>query len=193
VVWAELADPGETRLTIAEGDPTTENLDILLTAWQCADPDRHGLTAAGFLKLVQDTEESCPAWAADGRAALDVLLDKLDARHLGTMLRTYRRRIVGGRFFDKAGERQRSARWAVYPAGEFRDRPEHTHHTHHTHGPADGPGECGECGECVPADSRTKADVDSDSDGLADAWELPADRKPGDNSDHGRGPYADRW
>jgi hypothetical protein len=192
VVWAGLADPGETRVTIADGDPTAEALGVLLTAWRQADPDRRGLTAGDFLKRVQEPTESCPEWAADARAALDVLLDRLDARALGTRLRTYRRRVVGGLFFDRAGERQHAVRWAVYPAHEFRTRPGHTHDTHHTPTPPGRPGECGESGECVSADGPLERDPDPDADGHADAWEHPADRRPKYGSDAGAGPYRER-
>src|SRR5205807_793636 len=37
VVWAGLADPGETRVTISDSDPTAEALGVLMLAWQQAD------------------------------------------------------------------------------------------------------------------------------------------------------------
>ncbi len=72
VVWAGLADPGETRVNIADADPTAEAIGTLMVAWQRADPHRHGLTGGEFLQLVNDPTP--PEWAADARAALDILL-----------------------------------------------------------------------------------------------------------------------
>jgi hypothetical protein len=191
VVWAGLADPGETRVTVADGDPTAEALGVLLTAWQRADPDRRGLTAGDFLKRVQEPHESGPEWAADARAALDVLLDRLDARALGTRLRTYRRRVVGGLFFDRAGERQNAVRWAVYAAHEFRTRPKDTHGTHDTHASAGQSSECGECRVCDSATGRSgDTGLDVDADGRGDAWEGPA--PPADTLYAGDGPYRAR-
>lgn len=156
VVWAGMADPGETRVTISDSDPTAEALGALLVTWQQADPHRRGLTAGEFIKIVQDSQPR--EWTDMARAALDVLLDRVEARMLGNRLRSYRRRIVGGLFFDRAGERQNAIRWAAYPAEAFGRRLEKTHETHETHAPASPfepsvaePYESGESRESSPA------------------------------------------
>src|SRR5262249_41134581 len=105
-------------------------------------------------------------------------------------LRTYRRRIVSGLFFDRAGERQNAVRWAVYAAHEFRTRPNHTHDTRDTHSPPGRSGECRECRECNSADGPSEHDTDADRH--ADAWEDPADRTPPHDLDPGDGPYRER-
>jgi hypothetical protein len=150
VVWVGLPDPGETRLLLQkQADVAAEGMAMLLQCWEQMDPERRGLTAAEVVQRLKDCPtDSLPAHHAELRDALEGLLSKLDARALGTLLRSYCRRVFGGRFIDRAGARQRAVRWAVYPAEAFRRRAAHTHDTHHTHSP---PGECGECGECVPA------------------------------------------
>jgi len=50
IVHAGLTDPGETRTTISNSDPTTEALAMLLELWELADPNRRGLTAGDSLK-----------------------------------------------------------------------------------------------------------------------------------------------
>jgi hypothetical protein len=151
VVWVGLPDPGETRLLLQEqADLAAESMAVILSCWEQLDPDRRGLTAAEVVQLCKSPPENAPECHADLRDALEALLGKPDARGLGTRLRSYRRRTFQGRYIDQAGTHGRAARWAVYPATEFRRQPadtHHTHHTHHTH--LGGPGECGECGECI--------------------------------------------
>jgi hypothetical protein len=192
VVWAGLPDPGATRLTISEGDPTAEALGVLLSTWQQADPERRGLTAGDFVKRVIENGESGPTWISEARAAIDVLLDRLDGRSLGNKLRTYRRRIVDGRFFDKAGARQNAIRWAVYRADEFQSRPEHTHETHDTNTGCDQYGESCESRESISANGPLAPEPDQDGDGQAGAWEHPGDHLPRNDQYTGDGPYRDR-
>jgi hypothetical protein len=172
VVWAGMADPGETRVAISEGDPTVEALGALLVAWQQADPHRRGLMAGEFIKIVQDSD--APEWAETAKAALDVLLDRVDARMLGNRLRSYRKRIVGGLFFDRAGERQNAIRWAAYPAEEFGRRPEKTNQTNNTHATPGAAGsmvaqhdESGECDESCPAADEHAEPASQHSAGLS--------------------------
>jgi hypothetical protein len=177
-------DPGETRVTIADSDPTTVALGALLRAWQQADPNRRGLTAGEFIKIVQDPV--APEWTAEARAALDILLDRLDARMLGNRLRTYRRRIVGGHFFDHAGERQNAIRWAAYPAEEFGRRPEKTNETHETHAPSSSFGSL----VVEPDESRESRE----SSPVADKDVETAGRQPHDLSSYEfAGPYSEKY
>lgn len=169
VVWSKLPDPGDTRITIADNDPTAEALGLLMVAWLQADPNRHGLTAGEFIELVRpskppksgEPQKSAPGWVPDAKAALDVLVDRLDPRTLGNRLRVYRKRVIGGLCFNHAGEHQRSIRWAVYPSEQFFSGSDKTHETHKTH--TSDP-TAGESGESYPGQSEfsTNGYVDPD-------------------------------
>jgi hypothetical protein len=154
VAWVGLPDPGETRLLLqAQADVEGDNMAVLLACWEKLDPQRRGLTAAEVIhRLYKQPPESPPDYQVDLKDALEALLGRPDARGLGNRLRSYRRRVFQGRFIDQAGTEQRAARWAVYPATEFRRRPAKTHRTHETHSPK---GESGESGESVPAGAAT--------------------------------------
>ncbi len=153
VVWVGLPDPGQTRLLLqAQGDVAAESMGIVLACWERMDPERRGLPAAEVIhQFYKDPPLPLPDYHADLRDALEALLGKPDARALGNRLRSDRRRIFDGRFIDQAGTEKRAARWAAFPAGEFRRRPEKTHQTHHTHPPS----ECGESGESFPGQAAS--------------------------------------
>jgi hypothetical protein len=150
VVWVGLPDPGETRLLLQkQADVAAESMTVILACWEFLDPDRRGLTAAEVIhQLYKEPPAHPPEFHSDLRDALEALLGKPDSRALGNKLRSYRRRVFQGRFIDQAGSEQRAARWAVYPATDFRRRPKDTHQTHQTH--SDG-SEAGESGESVLA------------------------------------------
>jgi hypothetical protein len=173
VVWVGLPDPGETRLLLQESaDVTAECMGVLLECWEQMDPARHGLTAAEAVQLYKQPPEPRPEWHADFMAALEMLLGKPDARGLGTKLRGYRRRVFGKRFIDRAGEDHRAARWAAFPATEFRRRPADTR-SHSSHSP-DAPIPAGgasvtSVNECVPVEAAARSDTENDGHG--DAWE----------------------
>jgi hypothetical protein len=168
VVWVGLPDPGETRLFLQrQADVAAEAMDVLLTCWERLDPDKRGLTAAEVIELYKNPQANPPDGYADLRDALEALLGKPEPRALGNKLRSYCRRVFGGRFVDRAGSRQRAARWAVFPVGEFSCRLKQSHQTHQTH-----PlwSECGESGECVSAGYASGAKA-ADAGGHGDAWE----------------------
>jgi hypothetical protein len=135
VVWVGLPDPGETRLLLQEqADVAAESMSVVLACWERLDTDRHGLTAAEVIHMLYEAPPADPPdFHADLRDALEALLGKPSSRALGNKLRTYRRRVFQGRFIDQAGSEQRAARWAVFPATEFRRRPKKTHGTVETH------------------------------------------------------------
>ncbi len=173
VVWVGLPDPGETRLLLQESaDVTAECMSVLLECWEQMDPERRGLTAAEAVQIYKQPPEPRPDWHADLMAALEMLLGKPDARALGTKLRGYRRRIFGKRFIDRAGEEHRAARWAVFPATEFRRRPADTR-SYSSHSPT--PDRDAEDGvsvtsvdECIPAEAVTEFGHDNDGHGEGD-------------------------
>jgi hypothetical protein len=132
VVWAGMLDPGETRLLLqAQSDVAAESMGVLLLCWEKLDPMRCGLTAAEVIQACKEPPSEASALYVDLRDALEALLGKLDSRALGTRLRSYRRRVFQGRFIDQVGKEHKAARWAVFPAEQFRKRPEHTPDTPH--------------------------------------------------------------
>jgi hypothetical protein len=146
VVWTGLPDPGETRLLLQEqADVAAESMGVLLQCWEQIDSERRGLTTAEVVEMCKNPPAGLAAISVDLREALEGLLGKLEARALGTKLRSYRRRVFQGRFIDQVGKEHRAARWVVCPADQFRRGVKHTPLTHHT--PLAG-GECGESGEC---------------------------------------------
>jgi Domain of unknown function (DUF3854) len=160
VVWVGLPDPGDTRFLLQEqADVTAEGMGLLLFCWEKLDPDRQGLTAAEVIdRLFKRPQESPPAWHAEMRSAVESLVGRGDSRALGNKLRSYRRRIFGGRFIDQAGREHRAARWVVRPASEFR-RPVGKDSPHSPDSPPDvpgggRPGESCESGESFSANGR---------------------------------------
>ena len=144
IAWIDMPDPGETRLLLQEhADLGAESMSVILASWEKLDPLRRGLTTADVVQKVKDTSVNPPDYVVDLRDALEAFLGKLDSRLLGNKLRSYRRRIFAGRYIDKAGTEHSAARWAVFPATEFRRGGKHTPHTPQT--PPNG--ERGESGE----------------------------------------------
>src|SRR5262249_51643023 len=95
---------------------TAEGLAALLSAWRLMDPNRRGMTAAAVVERVYGEGNEFAAWHGAMKETLDGLLDKPTGPKLAYLLRSYRRRVVGGYYFDQAGERNHSALWAVFPA-----------------------------------------------------------------------------
>jgi hypothetical protein len=125
VVWLKLPDPAATRIRLQEqSDTATDGMVVLLDCWAKMDPPRRGLTAAEVVEQLEDGHVSHPDWHADMRAAIEGVAGKLDSRALGNRLRSFRRRVFGGFFLDRAGTARRAVRWAVYPASAFREVPQ---------------------------------------------------------------------
>jgi hypothetical protein len=121
VVWVGLPDPGETRLLLQQqADVAAESMRVILACWERLDPERRGLTAAEVVQWCCEPPAPAPDFHADLVDALLAVLGKLDPRALGNKLSASKRRLFGGRFFDRAGLRHQAARWAVYPASAFR-------------------------------------------------------------------------
>jgi hypothetical protein len=119
VVWAGLADPGETRRQLQDrADVAAGGMAALLAGWDRIDPSGGGLTAAQVIDRVCGRE---PYPDTDGlREAIDGLVVRPDPKLLGYRFRHYRRRVFGGRFLDLAGGSGGTNRWAVFPADRFR-------------------------------------------------------------------------
>jgi hypothetical protein len=152
VFWVGLPDPGETRIQLQDqADTAAESMELLSESWEQLDSERRGLTAAEVCDRVRDLVGH-DEFAENCRAAIESLVGKLDSRALGNAIRKYRRRIFGGRYFDRAGKSRRAVRWAVFPASEFAARPKNTHKTHLTHPQDAGSGESGESDESFSLD-----------------------------------------
>jgi hypothetical protein len=123
VAWVGLPDPGEGRLSLQGScDEKSEAMRVLIECWQKMDKDRRGITAAAVMHRLcheQHTEPPNDRYYADMRGAVETLVGKADSRLLGYYLRSYRRRVFDGKFFDHAGAEHKLIRWAVFPAEQF--------------------------------------------------------------------------
>jgi hypothetical protein len=154
VVWVGMPDPGETRLLLRQSaDTATESMALLLAGWEKMDPKRRGLTAAEVIHRLfgEDQRFVVPEHYRDMRAAIESLLGKGDTRGLGYKLREYQRRPIGGRYIDRAGEKDHSIRWAVYPATELQPGGKHPPNVPHPPSLAEEEtGDAGETGDASP-------------------------------------------
>lgn len=110
LVWAGLADPGETREALrehADGDDT-DILRQLICAW---DEFAFPVTVAHAIQLVDDAQ---PERFPNFNAALTELGVAKEKRNdaLGRLLRKYRGRVLSGRKFEKVGDKK----WQVVAA-----------------------------------------------------------------------------
>lgn len=96
----------------------------MLAGLEQLDPERRGLTAAEIMDRVYGEHAVRGPGNVEGlRGALDELLPKRDARTLGYRLRSYRRRVLGGRYLDAPETKTHgSVLWAVYPESNFGSR-----------------------------------------------------------------------
>jgi hypothetical protein len=156
-VWVGLRDPEEASVRLREqADVAAESMAALLVAWQEMDPKQQGKTAAEVIKVLESEPPSpAPAWLPGLREAVVDLIGKLDARALGTMLRSYRRRIFAGRYIDDAGKKHGAARWVCFPASAFSNGVKDTPQTPHTPPAGHAGGESGESGESVSPQAKT--------------------------------------
>lgn len=160
VVWTGLPDPGETRLLLQEqSDVAAECMGVLLQCLEQMDAARRGLTAAEIIQTCKEPPAGSAGLYVDLRDALEGLLGKLDARSLGTKLRSYRRRVFQGRFIDQVGKEHKAARWTVFPADQFRKRPEDTPHTPHTPPPQGDVGSVGSVFRLKPQASFDEVEI----------------------------------
>jgi hypothetical protein len=122
VVWVGLADPGKARLQLqSQADVEAESMGALLACLEKLDPERKGLTTAEIvLRAFPKDQSALPADLVELRAAIEALVGRGDAQRLGYKLRAFRRRVLHGRFLDRAGAEHQAVRWAVYPASAFR-------------------------------------------------------------------------
>ena len=119
VVWAGLADPGESRTDLAStADREAVALRQLLEGWADVDPYGHGMTIADVLRQLNEHPSDYDVL----RAALHELAPprdgkSLNARSIGMKLHHVRRRVVGGRCLDNRQNNRGTALWLVRDAG----------------------------------------------------------------------------
>jgi hypothetical protein len=123
VVWLGLPDPGQTRIVLQDqADLTAESMGVMLACWEKLDPEKKGWTAGEVIqRLFKEPPSPLPDFYSEMRNALESLLKKCDSGSLSYKLRSFRRRVFGGRFIDKTGsDSQHTTRWTVFSAQLFR-------------------------------------------------------------------------
>lgn len=110
IVWVGLPDPCLTRTKLAEtSDVTTDVLGQLVDAWLEYSPSGTGHIISRLLEELYRFPEPEDAAAVGLRAALEDLTNcpsgKIPAaRQVANRLKSYRRRVVKGHYFDVDGE-----------------------------------------------------------------------------------------
>jgi hypothetical protein len=159
VKWLGFEDPGVTRLLLEkQADVVSESMKVLLDGWAQMDPKQDGLTVAEVIqRLYKDKEpfQGFPPYYCDMQEAIANLIGKPDPGQLGCKLRSYRRRIFQGHFLDKVSSEHSAARWAVFPAKDFRTGAKHPPHPPR---PPRRQGEHGEDGEDVSPQAENGPD-----------------------------------
>jgi hypothetical protein len=136
VVFAELLDPGETRLALqTAADRDASAMTSVLNGLEKLDADRRGLTTADIIDRLRDAPDPPPEWYSDLRAGVEDLCGKLDGRALGYRFRHFARRNFAGRMLDKSGAPHGANRWVVVPVQAAGAKPGDRHHVHHPHPP----------------------------------------------------------
>jgi hypothetical protein len=101
VVWCGLPDPGDTRTelrTQADRDATT--LRQLIAGWEEVDPGGSGMTVATAIKRLNENQDRYDRL----RSAFEELAPAgkaFNSKSIGMKLHHLRRRVVGGKRFDK--------------------------------------------------------------------------------------------
>ena len=122
VVFADLPDPGETRLALqTAADRDAGAMAVVLDGLEKMDTDRRGKTTVEVIAALKGTDEHSAEWLAEMRSAVEELCGKLDGRALGFKFRHFKRRNFAGKMLDVAGtDRQHGNRWTVLSASKMR-------------------------------------------------------------------------
>jgi hypothetical protein len=117
VVFAGLPDPADTREEFEkDADNDVTQLRNLITAMEAVDPDRNGMRAGDMLKVAKgDTQESGTITgpfkdAIEGFCSRSI--DKISGPALAANLRKFKRRPIGGKWFDQRTHSQ-GALWFI--------------------------------------------------------------------------------
>ena len=114
IVWAELADPANTRMIVREADRSTELLRLLVAGIQEVDSIGGGVTSGEIERLLShpiqpDEHDPYPIL----REAISECCDEPTARKIGNQLRKYIGRVCGGLCLAKIPGRARTNCWTV--------------------------------------------------------------------------------
>ena len=119
VVWVGLSDPGASRTDLAsQADREAVALRQLIEGWEEIDPSSAGMTVATILQELA----AYPTHHEGLKSALFELAPPKDGktlnpRSIGMKLHHLRRRVVGGKFFDRRDSSQ-GAIWKVYTSDQ---------------------------------------------------------------------------
>lgn len=121
IVWAGYPDPGETRQALAEqADSEAAALRALIAGWEEIDTDGTGCRVADVLESLADKANEHRFSTLRG-ALSDLFGCKPgtlpSSRSVSMKFHHVRRRIVGGRYFDKRVDASKTALWFVASAG----------------------------------------------------------------------------
>jgi len=96
---------------------------LLLKHWSEMDKEGKGQTAAEVIRrLYRDTEPwAGKPWFAGLKMAIESVTDsdKATASQLGYKLRAYQRRVLDGKYMDRAGSKSNAIKWAVFDAADL--------------------------------------------------------------------------
>ena len=121
VTWVGMQDPQATRIDLEDGaDATKGALTTLLAGWARLDADGKGLTAKAAVDALypQRRGDGPPDGFDDMREAVETLCPQPpgkepSAQKLTYVLRSARRRVIGGRMFDAVEGHAGVKRWVV--------------------------------------------------------------------------------
>jgi hypothetical protein len=129
IVWADLPDPGQTRLELIQTcDMEAHSLSALLTGLLAFDSKQAGQTVTDIFRLISE-EKTCKLESAELiREALTQLCPTTtggmpNARSVGMKLHHLSKRVIGGRYLDKK-DRNGTAAWFVAQAGTTIESPQ---------------------------------------------------------------------
>jgi hypothetical protein len=132
IVWLGLSDPGLARLEAnKDSDHDAQVLGLLLDSWQEEiDPDGEGCTTQRVIDSIKTENKAL----SKGRAYQDnypKLREALDAafdlrvgalpspKRLGSLLRKFKERVVGGRFFEAVPFSGHRVKWRVRTVKDY--------------------------------------------------------------------------
>ncbi|HVX15107.1 MAG TPA: hypothetical protein VHC22_28200 [Pirellulales bacterium] len=121
IVWAGYPDPGLTRQTLADASDTeAAALRALIAGWEEVDSAGTGCRVADVLESLADKNNEQRFGTLRGALA-DVFGSKPgslpSSRQVSAKLHHVRRRVVGGKCFDRQLDRSKTANWFVATAG----------------------------------------------------------------------------
>ena len=114
IVFAGLADPGETRQSLqSNSDRDATAMETILRGMLQLDESSRGLTAADIIGKLKVLPDSPPDWMSEMRSAVEELCGRLDGTKLSYKLRSFKGRNFKEMMLEEAGKTNGSNRWLV--------------------------------------------------------------------------------